>query len=41
MEEIVVTSQAELDALPLDCDGRIVIKFGTPYNRAVVKRKFK
>ena len=41
MKEIVVTSQAELDALPIDVDGRIVIKFGTPYNRAVVNRRFK
>ena len=41
MKEIVVTSQAELDALPTDYDGRIIIKFGTPYNRAIVKRRFK
>lgn len=37
---IVVASQAELDAVPLDYHGRIIIKFGTPYNRAVVNRKF-
>ena len=41
MEEIIVKSQAELDALPTDYDGRIYIEFGTPYNRAVVKRRFK
>ena len=41
MKEITVTSQAELDALPIDYDGRIIIKFGTPYNRAVVNRRFK
>ena len=41
MKEIIVKSQAELDALPIDFDGRIVIKFGTPYSRAVVNRRFK
>ena len=41
MKEIIVTNQAELDALPIDFDGRIIIKFGTPYNRAVVNRRFK
>ena len=41
MEEIIVKSQAELDALPTDYNGRIYIEFGTPYNRAVVKKRFK
>lgn len=41
MKEIIVTSQAELDALPADFDGRIIIKFGTIYNRAVVSRRFR
>ena len=41
MEQIVVKSQQELDAIPTDYNGRIVIEFGTPYNRAVVNRKFK
>ena len=41
MEEIIVTSQAELDALPIDFDGRIIIKFRTPFNRAVVNRRFR
>lgn len=34
MEEIIVTSQKELDDLPLDYNGRIYIKFGTLLNRA-------
>ena len=41
MREIIVASQAELDALPIDFDGRIIIKFGTPFNRAVVNRRFR
>ena len=41
MKEIIVKSQAELDAIPIYFDGRIIIKFGTPYNRAVVNRRFR
>ena len=41
MKEIICTTQAELDAVAVDFDGRVVIKFGTPDNRAVVKRRFK
>ena len=41
MKEIICASQAELDAVAVDFDGRAVIKFGTPYNRAVVNRRFK
>ena len=41
MKEIICTSQAELDAVTEDFDGRVVIKFGTPDNRAVVNRRFK
>ena len=41
MKEIIVTSQTELDALPVDFDGRIIIKFGTSYNRAVINRRFR
>ena len=41
MKEIIVTSQKELDALPIDFAGRIVIKFGTRYNRAIVRRRFR
>ena len=41
MEEIIVTSQKELDAVPVDYNGRIIIKFGTYYNRAIVNRRFK
>ena len=40
MNEKIVTSQAELDAIPVDYDGRIIIKFGTPYNRAVVRKRY-
>ena len=40
MKEIVVKSQSELDALPIDFDGRIIVKFGTRYNRAVINRRF-
>ena len=41
MKEIICTSQAELDAVAVDFDGRVIIKFGAPYNRAVVNRRFK
>ena len=41
MEEIIVTGQAQLDWIPVDYNGRIIIKFGTKSNRAVVNRKFK
>ena len=41
MEEKIVTSQAQLDGIPVDYNGRIIIKFGTKSNRAVVNRKFK
>ena len=41
MKEIIVTSQTELDALPIDVDGRIIVKFGTPYNRAIINRRFR
>ena len=41
MKEIICTSQAELDAVAVDFDGKAVIKFGTPYNPAVVNRRFK
>ena len=40
MEEIIVTNQAELDAIAEDYGGRIIIKFGTPDNRAVVSKKY-
>ena len=41
MKEIICASQAELDAVAVDFDGRVIIKFGTPYNRAMVNRRFK
>ena len=40
MNEKIVTSQAELDAIPVDYNGRIIIKFGTPGARAVVSKKY-
>jgi hypothetical protein len=40
MNEKIVTSQAELDAIPVDYSGRIIIKFGTPAKRAVVNKKY-
>ena len=40
MNEKIVTSQAELDAIPEDYNGRIIIKFGTPGKRAVVSKKY-
>ena len=40
MNEKIVTSQAELDAIPVDYNGRIIIKFGTPAKRAVVSKKY-
>ncbi len=41
MKEIICTTQAELDAVAADFDGRVIIKFGTPDNRAAVSRRFK
>ena len=38
---IIVTSQEQLDKIPLDTEKQIIIKFGTPYNRAVVKNKYR
>lgn len=40
MNKKIVTSQAELDAIPVDYNGRIIIKFGTPYCRAAVRKKY-
>ncbi len=41
MNEIICTTQAELDAVPVNFDGRVVVRFGTPYNRAVINSRFK
>ena len=41
MNEIICTTQAELDAVSADYNGRVIIKFGTPNNRAVLNRRFK
>lgn len=38
---IIVTSQEQLDKIPLDTDEHIIIKFGTLYNRAVLKNKYR
>ena len=38
--EIIVKTQAELDAIPLDFKGRIYIDGGTPYNRIIVRNKY-
>ena len=40
MNKITVTSQQQLDNLPHDCHGRIYIKFGTPHDKAIVRRKY-
>ena len=40
MNEITVTSQQQLDNLPHDFHGRIYIKLGTPYDKAIVRRKY-
>ena len=40
MNEKIVRSQAELDAIPVDYNGRIIIKFGTPYHRAVINKRY-
>ncbi len=38
---ITVKSQAELDRIPLDCNEIIYIEFGTYYNPAIVRDKYK
>ena len=40
MKGKIVKTQAELDEA-VDFDGRVIIKFGTPYNRAIVRRAYK
>ena len=39
MKEIEITSQEQLDNLPIDYNGRIIIKFGTSLNPAIIKNK--
>lgn len=39
MQEIICKSQAELDAVPTDFGGRVIIKFGTHGNPAVINRR--
>ena len=38
MNEIIVKSQEELDNVPLDYHGRIIIKFGTAFNPAILRK---
>ena len=38
--EITVKSQKELDSIPGDFEGKIYIAFGTPFNRAVVRKRY-
>ena len=40
LDEIIVKSQDELDAIPLDFKGRIYIEFGTFRNKAIVKNRY-
>ena len=40
MDEIIVMSQKELDAVPVEKNCIIKIKFGTPYSRAVVRSRY-
>ena len=41
MEEIIVTTQEQLNAIAADFDGRVIIRFGTPDFRADVSRSFR
>ena len=40
MNEIIVKSQEELDNVPMDYHGRIIIKFGTRINPAILKKSY-
>ena len=40
MNTIKITSQKQLDELPIDYDGKIYIKFGTPNNPAIIRNKY-
>ena len=40
LEEIIVRSQEELDAIPTNYKGRIYIEFGTAWNKAIVKKRY-
>ena len=41
MQELIVKSQQELNAVKVDYNGRIIIKLGEPYNRAIVKKRYR
>ena len=40
MNEIIVKTQEELDNVPMDYHGRIIIKFGTAFNPAILKKSY-
>ena len=40
MNEIIVKTQEELDNVPMDYNGRIIIKFGTWLNPAILKKSY-
>ena len=40
MNEIIVKTQEELDNVPMDYHGRIIIKFGTWLNPAILKKSY-
>lgn len=40
LEEIIVKSQEELDAIPADYKGKIYIEFGTLLNKAIIKNRY-
>ena len=40
LEEIIVKSQAELDEIPTDFQGRIYIEFGTWYSKAILSKRY-
>ena len=41
LTEITVKSQEELDMIPDDFGGRIYIEFGTAWNKAIVRKRYK
>ena len=40
MKEIIVKSQKELDLIPVDYEGKIIIDFGTRFNPAIVNKRY-
>ncbi|MCM1486020.1 MAG: hypothetical protein NC122_07415, partial [Faecalibacterium sp.] len=41
LTEIIVKSQKELDAIPLDFKGQIYIEFGTYFSPAIVRNEYR